>query len=90
MRAFHEENRDLNLFDDEASVRSGGNSDASRSNGDCGAGGEAEESRKARCAAARAWSNCTNPMPFKSSSVELARKGLRSSTFPTATTRSSS
>jgi len=76
MREFHEENRDLNLFDDEASVEGGGNSDTSRSNGDA----EPAEKPKKQEGALRRRANLVEL--HESHAVlklitELARKGLQ-------------
>jgi len=76
MRAFHEENRDLNLFDDEASIEGGGNSDTQRSNGDSE---PAEKPKKQEGALRRRASlvELHESHAVQKLITELARKGLQ-------------
>ena len=73
MRAFHEENRDLNLFDDDLE---GGNSDTPRSDGDSE---QMEKLRKTRCGMRRRASlvELHESHAVQKLIGELARKGLK-------------
>ena len=87
--AFHEENRDLNLFDDESA--SGGNSDVPRSERRLGARRrDCEETGRRPAPPRQPGRTARIPRRPEAHRLNWRRKGLRSSTLPTAIIRSSS